>query len=526
MVDRRGYRCSRASSLRRTSWAPSVFVPRGRSALKEGSAHLNDFIPERSIRNGVKVRHTTLRGRKAGARDALPPSLGIPRLLQSIEGRARPHGALERRWTRYGHCFTIYTVGKPPVVLISDPGDIRAIAAASAEQLHSGAGGALMEPVFGESAFMLLEKGEHSGVRDAIMPAFHNSVVQRQADLITDVVDHELASWPADTACSLSRYLHRLTLKVMLIAAIDDRQEHNSSACEPASHGIHEHEILCRRMLEMLSVMATPLLQEPQLRHLPGWRAAWRKFERRREAVDEVIYPLITSRRRACEHRDQGDRQADLLSLLVRARNADGSPFSDRQVRDNLVSVVIAGHETTAATLAWAFQLLAHNPAVQDRLIEEIHEGTNDTYMDAVIQEVLRHRPTFLFLPPRVVKEPIEISGWNYHPPAQLLACTYLLHHDPALYAAPQEFMPERFLTEAPRPGTFLPWGLGRKRCPGRQFALIEIRSVLRRALSTWQVLPARDRIERPRWRTVLLTPHAGSKVILRARGQRRHGPS
>jgi cytochrome P450 len=234
--------------------------------------------------------------------------------------------------------------------------------------------------------------------------------------------------------------------------------------------------------------------------------------------VDEIIYPLISRCRRVCEHRDQGSPRADLLSLLVCARDPDGSPLSDRQVRDNLVSVVIAGHETTAATLAWAFQLLAHNPTVQDRLIEEIDEGTDDTYMDAVIQEVLRHRPTFLFLPPRVVKEPIEIGGWNYHPPAQLLACTYLLHHNPELYADPEVFMPERFLREAPQPGTFLPWGLGRKRCPGRQFALIEIRSVLRRALSTWQVLPARDRIERPRWRTALLTPHAGSKIILRTR--------
>ncbi len=375
-----------------------------------------------------------------------------------------------------------------------------------------------MEPVFGESAFMLHEKEKHTCVRDAIMPAFHNNAVHSHADMITDVVDRELATWPADTVCSLSQYVYGLTLKVMLIAAIADRGGNKSSVCEPPGHGIQVHEILCQRMLDMLSVMATPLLQEPRLRHLPGWREAWRKFERRRQAVDEIIYPLISSRRRTCEHRDQGNRQADLLGLLICARNPEGSPFSDRQVRDNLISVVIAGHETTAATLAWAFQLLAHNPAVQDRLIEEIDEGADDMYMNAVIQEALRHKPTFLFLPPRVVKQPIEIGGWEYRPPAQLLACTYLLHHDPELYDNPNTFMPERFLKETSLPGALLPWGLGRKRCPGRQFALIEIRSVLRRALSTWQVLPARDRIERPRWRTALLTPHAGSKVILRTR--------
>jgi cytochrome P450 len=119
--------------------------------------------------------------------------------------------------------------------------------------------------------------------------------------------------------------------------------------------------------------------------------------------------------------------------------------------------------------------------------------------------------------------KPIEIGGWGYHPPAQLLAGTYLMHHDPELYADPHTFMPERFLEKAPRPGTLLPWGLGRKRCPGRQFALMEIRSVLRRALSTWRVLPAGGSIERPRWRTALLTPHAGSKVILRTRHALHH---
>lgn len=453
-----------------------------------------------------------------GYRSELPPSLGLPPPLQTIYCRARPFEAVERGSRRHGHRFTAYMVDMPPLVLLSDPRDIRAISNAPAEQLHSGGGGALVEPVFGASAFMLHEKDAHSSVRDAIMPAFHSRTVQGHSGMVTEVVDRALASWPADTICSLSRYIYELTLKVMLIAAVGDRDERGGSDCGRSGHGTEMCETLSRRMLDMLSVMATPLLHEPQLRHLPGWRGVWRTFERSRQAVDEIVYPLI-SRRRAGEHRDQSDwQEGDLLSLLLSARNPDGSPLSDGQVRDNFISVVIAGHETTAATLAWAFQLLAHNPVVQERLIEEIDEGADDTYMNAVIREVLRHKPTFLFLAPRVVMKPIEIGGWNYQPPAQLLACTYLLHHDPQLYSDPHTFMPERFLKEPPRPGTLLPWGLGRKRCPGRQFALTEIRAVLRRALSTWRVLPASDCIERPRWRTVLLTPHAGSEVILRTR--------
>jgi cytochrome P450 len=136
-------------------------------------------------------------------RNDLPPTLGLPPLLQTIEGITQPFGCVERRWRRHGRRFTVYNFGKPPFVLSSDPRDIRAIATASAEDLHSGAGGALMEPVFGESAFMLHEKEKYASVRDAIMPVFHNRAIQSHADMITETVDHELASWPADTVCSL-----------------------------------------------------------------------------------------------------------------------------------------------------------------------------------------------------------------------------------------------------------------------------------------------------------------------------------
>jgi len=454
--------------------------------------------------------------RSTGCRHKLPPSLPIPPLLQTVAGRSRPFDYAERCWERYGNRFTLYLIDMPPLVLLSSPEDIRTIVTASPDSLHSGGGGALMEPLFGESAFILHENDEHSLGRAAIMPAFHRKTVRSHAARIADVVDREIASWPSDTVFALSSYVYRLTLKAMLMITITSQEPVRE---EPV------YEMLCQRMLDMLSVMASPLLQEPRLRHLPGWRKTWRRFVQTRHEVDELIYTLIAKRRderifdarRPCEH----DRQDDLLDLLIAAHTPDGSPMSDTQVRDNLISVIIAGHETTAATLAWAFQLLAHNRVVQDRLIEEIDEGSSDTYMNAVIQETLRHKPTFLFLPPRVVLKPTEIGGWDYHPPAQMLACTYLLHHDPELHPNPHTFLPERFLDTALPPGTLLPWGAGRKRCPGRQLALMEIRTVLRQVLSTRLVLPASTRIERPHWRTALLTPRDGAKVILHTRRSR-----
>jgi cytochrome P450 family 135 len=208
----------------------------------------------------------------------------------------------------------------------------------------------------------------------------------------------------------------------------------------------------------------------------------------------------------------------DLFCRLLEARNPDGSPRSPRQVRDDFMSVVLAGHETTAAELAWAFQLLAHNPRVLERLTEELDGGRCEEYLTATVNEVLRHRPVFLFAIPRAVKRPIEIGGWTYRPPARLLACIYLLHHDPEIYPDPEEFRPERFLGCSPAAPLWLPWGGGRKRCPGAHLSMLEMKTVLRTALQHVQVRPAGRRMERPRWRSVIVAPHAGSRVVLAPR--------
>lgn len=435
----------------------------------------------------------------------LPPAASSPRLLQTLACRYWPYAYLERCRARYGDSFIIHPIDTPSLVLFSNLQDIRVLVTAPVRILHSGVGGALMEPVFGASSFVLQTGVEHLCGRNAIMPLFRRTVIQEYAHTIADMVDRTVASWPLDSAFPLSPSLGELTLKVMLTIAI--------GSDDPASNG------LCQRLLEMLSVVASPLLQEPLLRHLPGWRGTWRRFVRQRGEADELIFALIDRRRR------EGHADRDLLDMFLAATNPDGSPMSDRQVRDNLVSVIVAGHETTAATLAWAFQLLAHNPTAQERFIEETKSEARNEYMNATIQETLRHKPTFLFLPPRVVSESIEIRGCTYHPPTHLLACTYLLHHDPDLYPNPHAFMPERFLGTTPQAGALLPWGAGHKRCPGRHLALLEIETVLQQALSRVLVLPAGAHIEHPRWHSALLTPHDGAKVVLRRRRPQTRSP-
>jgi cytochrome P450 len=234
-----------------------------------------------------------------------------------------------------------------------------------------------------------------------------------------------------------------------------------------------------------------------------------------------LIATLIAQRRAL------SDPRRDMLEMLLEAHRPDGAPMSEKELRDNLVSVITAGHETTASSLAWAFQLMAHHPIAQDRLIAEIDRDDGEEYLTATVNEVLRHRPVFLFTVPRAIAQPIEINGWTYHPPAHLLGCTYLMHHDPTLFTDPHQFRPERFLQPPATRWTWLPWGGGRKTCPGRHLALLEMRTMLRATLSARRIIPASRTIEHAQWRSVIVTPHAGSRIVLRRlhSGDRRPKP-
>ncbi len=429
----------------------------------------------------------------------LPPGLPLPVAYQTLCCRWLPATYLTRCHARLGHRFTVYTIDMPPLVFLTRPDDMKAILAGDPSYLHPGAGATVIAPLIGKRSFMLLEEEEHIHARKTITPAFHRRMIAHHTNLLSDAVERDIASWPLDTVVALDAHIRGLTLRVILRAIFGDFDDVIAE--------------LHKRLMEMLSVTVSVVLQEPKVRHLPGWRKTWRTFLTRRAQVDGLIYHVMR------ERRSEMDRSStDLLDMLLTAERHDGSPMSDREVRDNLMSMILAGHETTTGELSWAFQLLAHNPHVQSRLAAEIDRGTEEDYLTATIHETMRRKPVFLFAIPRQVVKPVEIDDWTYHPPAHLVACTYLMHHDPAFYPQPYEFRPERFLDEAPEPRTWLPWGGGRKHCLGRHFALLEVKTILREVLSTRTVLPASEHIEHPRWRSAILVPHAGGRVIMRRR--------
>jgi cytochrome P450 len=446
-------------------------------------------------RVSMTARHPTQRRRVR----RLPPGSRLPAPIQTWMLWKSPLAYLEHCRERYGSRFTIRPTSHPPLVFMSDVEDIKAILAAPSDVLHPGDGARLVEPAVGDQSFMLYDEEAHLNGRRVILLPMRSTAVARHVELIDELVQREVATWPLNAPIALHPRLRALTLQTALhtVLGVAGRM---SEARFKELHG---------RLLAMLSVTGTVVFPEPLVRHGPG-RRIWTRFLRERSEVDELLYEVISSRERSEAPAD------NVLNRLLNARGVDGTQMSAKEIRDNLMSITLAGHETTASQLAWAFQLLAHHPDIRDKLIDEIKAGSSEEYLQAVVHEVIRHRPVFLFAIPRTVRQPIDIRGRIYEPPAQLLGCTYLMHHDPVLYPEPAEFRPERFIENPPARGTWLPWGGGRKRCPGNHLATLEMKTVLRTVLSTMTITPVSNTIEPPLWRSVIVTPGHGCRAVLR----------
>jgi cytochrome P450 len=239
----------------------------------------------------------------------------------------------------------------------------------------------------------------------------------------------------------------------------------------------------------------------------------WEEFVNRRDQSDALLFELIDERRAEPD----GEERDDVLAMLLAARHEDGSPMSKQEVRDELMTLLVAGHETTASELAWAFERLARTPDVLRRLTDEI-DADDDAYLTATIHETLRRRPVIPNAAPRLTKEPVEIGGFRYPEGVVLIPNAYLIHHDPEIYPDPYAFRPERFLGESPGTYTWIPFGGGRRRCLGASFAMLEMKIVLRAVLSRAVPAPAPDLTEGSRRRAITLSPRRSAMTVLTPR--------
>jgi len=426
----------------------------------------------------------------------------MPPIVQTLGNWSRPIGFLTGARRRYGRAFTVRLLGAPTMVMIADPEQIKEIFQAAPEVLHPGEGAGILEPVVGPNSVILLDESPHLEQRKLLLPAFHGERMQRLTGLMTELAEREVSTWPRDEVVALHPRLQALTLEVILHAVFG------------LDNGARL-DTLRDLLKELLSFADSPLSLLPPLPSRVTESLG--TLRRRREIgarVDAELYELIDARRA----QDGAEAGEDVLGMLLAARHEDGSPMSAQELRDELVTALLAGHETTASQLAWAFARLAREPAALGRLVAELDAGESEDYLGATINEVMRMHPVLPNAEPRMVKQPFETGGVRYPAGVMLMANAYLVHHDPDIYPEPYAFRPERFLERSPGTYTLIPFGGGRRRCLGASFAVLEMKIVLRAVLTRCEVRAASPAPERTRRRGITLSPSGGARVVLRDR--------
>jgi cytochrome P450 len=321
--------------------------------------------------------------------------------------------------------------------------------------------------------------------------------MQKLTELVAEVTAREVASWPTGSRVELHPRLQGLTLEVILRAVF---------GLDPGP----QLDSLRAALTRILDFATQPMTLLPLLQVEMNGRGRWARFVELRDAADAQIFKLIEERRAEGEAAEQRD---DVMAMLLAARHEDGSMMTAQELRDELMTLLVAGHETTASSLGFGMNMLARHPQVVDELRNE-----DDDYLQATIYEILRSRPVLPNAAPRLVKQPIEVGGWNYEPGVCLVANSYLVHHDPEIYRDPYSFRPDRFMDEGPGTYTWIPFGGGRRRCLGASFALLEMKIVLREVLGRYDVAPGVDGAEVSRRRSITISPRLGASTILRAR--------
>jgi cytochrome P450 len=429
----------------------------------------------------------------------LPPGPKVPAIIQTIAWWLRPIGYLERCRERYGGRFTLRMLGQPPFVMLYTAAEIKELFLAPPDLLHPGEGAQILEPIVGRHSVILLDEDAHMEQRKLMLPAFHGEKMQRLAGLMSELVQREVSSWPCEEPLALHPRLQQLTLEIVLRAVF----------------GLERGERLdeLRGLLtEILAFSESPLSVLPFTRDSIIARGPWARQRRLSAQADALIFDLIDERRRA-----EADGE-DVLTLLLAARHEDDTPMSPVELRDELMTALVAGHETTASQLAWAFERLCREPVVVERLVGELDTGAAEDYLTATINEVMRRRPVLIHAEPRMTKQAVRIGDFDYPAGVMLFPNAYLLHHDPDIYPDPYAFRPERFLQTPPGTYTFIPFGGGRRRCLGASFALLEMKLVLRAVFERYEIKPVGSLPESASRRSIAISPSNQTQVVLHER--------
>jgi cytochrome P450 len=439
----------------------------------------------------------------------LPEGPGMPAVLQTLAWALAMPWALDRWSARHGESFTVtFAPSGRRFVVLSDPEAVKTVFTAPPEVAPSAAGLSPIAPVMGPSSVITLTGPEHLRQRRLLLPPFHGERMREYEETILDATRRDMASWRLGEPMRLLERTRAITLEVILRAVFGVEAERMGRLRE-AIGGLLEP---LKPATLLLVALRRPTLERPG-----------GKLGRALDRLDAVIHEELARRRAQADLQER----TDILSLLLLARDEDGGQMTDGELRDELVTLLLAGHETTATAVAWAVERLVRHPKALERLVAEIDAGESEEYMQAVVSETLRVRPVVPMVV-RVLQEPLQVGPHLLPRGTRVAPSVYLTNRNPRVYEAPLQFRPERFLEDQPETFSWIPFGGGIRRCIGASFAMLEMRSMLRTMLSELSPsVPRAGRLSpagltrRGEWsmrRAITLVPSSGARVVWSAR--------
>ncbi|WP_158884133.1 cytochrome P450 [Amycolatopsis anabasis] len=428
----------------------------------------------------------------------LPPGPRLPLPVQSYLFGARRHRWLPRVRRRYGDIVHLRIFPERNLVQLADVEHIREVFSGPVSTFHAGEGNVVLKPIMGEHSVLITDEDVHLRARKLLMPAFHGAALRGYRELVTELATAEVERWPAGRPFRSHDRMHALTLEIILrvVFGVTDGPR------------LDELRTLLRKIVAVgpLDVLGW---HKPALQRFGPWR---RNAATARRA-DELIYAEIADRRRA----DDLDDRTDVLSRLLTVP-AEDDRLSDAELRDQLVTLLLAGHETTATALAWSFHELARDPARLDTATRAADDG-DEKYLEAVAKEAMRLHPVISEVARRLTRD-VEIGGYRIPAGFTVMPSISLVQGDPAHHPEPAQFRPERFLDGGPATGSWFPFGGGVRRCLGAGFSLLEATIVLREVLSRYRLAPDRLSPEPARARNITLVPARGARIVITPRNK------
>jgi cytochrome P450 family 135 len=430
-----------------------------------------------------------------------PPGPRLPRLVQTFFFIFGSRWFIARMYRRYGPMVRLSTAFDSNFVMVFDPALVKEVFRGPPDRLRAGEANEVLGAALGLRSVLLLDGDEHLRQRRLMLPPFHGQRMRAYEDVMLEATDRAIDSWPLEREFSLLPTTQQLTLDVILRAVFG------------VEAGPRQDE-LKRRLRSMIEPVSNRFGMLLMVLMRFGNNTAVRRFEERRRRVDELIYDEIARRREAPDL----EQREDVLSMLLLARDEDGRPMTDEELRDQLVTLLVAGHETTATGLAWAFDLILRTPRVNAELRQAVAEG-DDAYVDAVAKETLRMRPVVPGVGRVVRGGALELGGYTLPEGTEINPSISVIHARPDTFPGPRDFRPERFLEDDP-PDTYtwIPFGGGTRRCLGASFALFEMRVAIRRVIERTTLEAASSKPEQVERRGVTMVPKTGTRVLLRER--------